>query len=134
TLLVAAVGHVLPESLAGTAIGFGFLLATYWLVLRSHQPGIERAYGLSLGGLLEPEPLSVRRLIGSTLRAAAWCLAAMLVFFPPFWVGYVSWYGTHQPFAPDIGLFEALDQLAAQLAVVALPEEAFFRGYLQTAL
>ena len=44
TVGAAAFGR-LPESVAGTAIGLWFLAATYWLVLRSRAPGVEREYG-----------------------------------------------------------------------------------------
>lgn len=134
TLLVALLGHLLPDSLAGTAIGIGFLLATYWLVLRDSKPGAEREHGLALGGVLEPEPLSARRLARATLGALSWAIGLAGLSFPLFWLGYVEWYGAERDFAPSVGWVEGLDHFAAQLSVVALPEEAFYRGYLQSAL
>lgn len=133
TLGAAALG-LLPETIAGTAIGLWFLAATYWLVLRSRTPGVEREYGLQLGGLLELEPIDAKRLVGDCARALGWALGIAALTFPCFWLGYVHWYGTTRAFEPAVGAVEALDHLAAQLAVVALPEEAFYRGYLQTAL
>src|SRR5688572_32707615 len=133
TLGAAGLG-LLPESIAGTAIGLWFLGATYWLVLRSRVPGVEREHGLQLGGLLELQPLDGKRLLSDGARALGWALAVALLTFPCFWFGYVHWYGTTRAFDPVVGGAELLDQLAAQLAVVALPEEAFYRGYLQTAL
>jgi membrane protease YdiL (CAAX protease family) len=133
TLGAAALG-LLPETIAGTAIGLWFLGATYWLVLRSRAPGVEREYGLQLGGLLELEPIDGRRLVKDCARALGWALGIAALAFPCFWLGYVNWYGTTRAFDPTVSAGELLDQLAAQVAVVALPEEAFYRGYLQTAL
>lgn len=132
--LGAAVLGMLPEAIAGTAIGLWFLGATYWLVLRSRTPGVEREYGLQLGGLLELEPIDGRRLVMDGARALGWGLGVAALVFPCFWLGYVNWYGTTRAFDPAVGAGTLLDQLAAQVAVVALPEEAFYRGYLQTAL
>ncbi len=133
TLGAAALGS-LPETIAGTAIGLWFLGATYWLVLRSRAPGVEREYGLQLGGLLELEPIDGKRLVADCARALGWALSVAALTFPFFWLGHVQWYGTTRGFAPGVGGVELADQLVAQLAVVALPEEAFYRGYLQTAL
>lgn len=134
TAVVTLLGYVAPESLSGTLIGLCFLIATYWLVLRSRVPGVERKYGIALGGLLEPEPIVWSRVFAAVAKAAAWALALGVLVFPPFWLGYVRWYGAHGQFAPAVGLWEVADQFLAQLTVVALPEEAFYRGYLQTSL
>ncbi len=129
-----------------TVVGGCFLVATWWLVLR-HDDATVRAYGLSLGGLLEPprggegdapEPpapegprLDLRRLFRDALVASGWALLFMAVFFPIFLIGYrVYWrppWPFHLRFPPS-----PLGYVAGQLVVIALPEEAFFRGYLQT--
>ncbi len=82
TLLVTALGHLVPDPFAGTAIGLTFLMATYWLVLRNGEPGAERKYGLSLGGLLDPEPIALGRLLRSAGLACAWAFGFALLIFP----------------------------------------------------
>ena len=60
TALVTALSK-LPDSISATAVGFGFLAVTYWLVLRSDDPEHIAHYGLSLAGLFEPARLSAVR-------------------------------------------------------------------------
>lgn len=132
TAAVTAVSYGAPRDYAGTAVGLSFLAATWWLALRGDDASI-RARGLSLGGLLEPSPLSGRRLAGDALRAAAWAIALCAIAFPPFWIGYRAYWHAGGDFALRLPA-RPLDEVAAQLLVVALPEEAFFRGYLQSAL
>jgi len=104
-------------------------------------------FGVALGGLLEPPkddratgPLGLfdlGRAIRDALPSAAVELGVALgiaaVVFPLYAVGFYWWN------QPDAGFTLTLPPNAAsfvlaQLIVVALPEEAFFRGYLQTAL
>lgn len=132
TAAVTAVSYAAPPSYAGTLVGLTFLAATYWLVLR-HDDTTVRAYGLSLGGLLEPAPLSTSRLGRAALQAIAWAALLAAVIFPPFWLGYRVYWDPSSPFTLRLPP-ELADEIAAQLLVVALPEEAFFRGYLQSAL
>lgn len=120
------------EPYVGTLVGAAFLLVTWRLVLR-HETARIRAHGLSLGGLTEPGPLTSKRLSSSALRALAWAALAALIVFPPFWIGYRIYWEVDAPFV--FRLPEGWWDLAlGQLLVVALPEEAFYRGYLQTAL
>ncbi len=132
TVAVTAVSYAAPKSYAGTLVGLTFFAATFWLVLRYDESTI-RAHGLSLGGLLEPVPLSPKRLVRAALRAVAWAALVAAIVFPLFWLGYRLYWGATSPFVlrPPPSL---ADEIAAQLLVVALPEEAFFRGYLQSAL
>lgn len=133
TLLVVACSYLLPNEWAGTAVGLCFLLATYELVLRGADNDQVRAYGLSFGGLLETEPLDARRIVKDTLVALGWCVGAAIVVFPPFVIGFLFWWqpATSFSWAPlSLLTGDALGQLLA----VALPEEAFYRGYLQTSL
>ena len=110
-------------------------------------PGGLAAHGLWLGGLLEPpqEPTpgfwggmidlwrSLRDAAPSALRETAVALLVAAVTFPPFIVGFYLYNSPIHPFAfrlPD----RPLDYMASQLLVVALPEEALFRGLFQTRL
>lgn len=75
----------------------------------------------------------VRRGLPSALREIGVALGVAAVIFPPFSVGFYLWHGAAHPFRwnlpPDFASF-----VAAQLVVVALPEEVFFRGWVQTRL
>lgn len=132
TALATALSYLLPESWAATGVGFTFLAATYWLVVRSDDTAQIREFGLSLGGLLEPAPLSTRRLLRDGLTGVLYALAAAVVIYPFFWFGFRMWWkvDAFQP-AP---LQPVLSDALGQLLVIALPEEAFYRGYLQTSL
>lgn len=132
-LFTAVLSHALPENYAALGVGFAFMVATYLLVLKTDDNVLIRHFGLSLGGLFETTPLERSRLLGDGLRAAKFCLGAMLLTFPAFWLGFVFWYQPTQAFTPA-PLSSLADEAFGQVLVIALPEEAFFRGYLQTAL
>ena len=132
TALATALSYLLPESWAATGVGFTFLAATYWLVVRSDDAAQIREFGLSLGGLLEPAPLSTQRLLRDGLTAVLYALAAAVVIYPCFWFGFRMWWKV-DAFHPA-PLQPVLSDALGQLLVIALPEEAFYRGYLQTSL
>jgi membrane protease YdiL (CAAX protease family) len=104
-------------------------------------------FGVALGGLLEPPaddraagPLGLfdlGRAIRSALPSAAVELGVALgiaaVVFPLYAVGFHFWTQPAAGFTLTLPP-NAASFVLAQLIVVALPEEAFFRGYLQTAL
>ncbi|MEO6602883.1 MAG: myxosortase MrtC [Polyangiaceae bacterium] len=133
TTAVVALLARLPDSVSATAVGFGFLAVTYFLVLRSDDSEKIARYGLSLGGLFEPEPLSPRRIARDVGLSLLWALGLGLIFLPPFWIGFLYWWHIQTPFhLPRLNTLAG--DFSGQLLVIALPEEAFYRGYLQSAL
>jgi uncharacterized protein len=132
TAIVTLAARLLPDSMAGTAVGLCFLAATYWLVLR-REPSDVRHHGLALGGLLDGEALSVARVARASLRALGLAAAAALVIWPPFVLAWRWWWARHGYFHwrpwPELP-----SEIGTQLVAIALPEEAFYRGWLQTAL
>lgn len=130
--VVTAASYLAPDRYAATAVGVLFLAATWWLVLR-HDELTVRAYGLSLGGVLEPVHIEPLRAARSAAAAIGWALLFVALTFPPFWLGYRYFWHPHQAFAFRLPP-SPFDEIAGQLVVIALPEEAFFRGYLQTSL
>jgi CAAX protease family protein len=132
SIVVTVASRVTPESYANTVVGGLFLAVAWVLALRGDSARV-RAYGLSLGGVAEPEPLDGRRILRDGLRALGWALLLAAIVFPPFFFGYRWWWGVKAEwvwrFPPDYG-----SRVMGQLLVIALPEEAFFRGYLQSAL
>jgi uncharacterized protein len=118
---------------AGTTVGLAFLAATWWLVLRGDEQMI-REHGLSMGGLFEPLPLDRRRMLRDAAIATFWMLLLALIVFPPFWYGFKLFWHAKMPFVWRAPKDPLLQLVAGQLFAIALPEEAFFRGYLQTRL
>lgn len=132
TTVVTVLAYVLPFDHQGTGIGLAFLAATYFFALRNDDPDAARRFGLSLGGLLDPEPISLTRIFRDAATSIAWAFGLALVFFPLFWIGYVAWWSPRHGFAP-VPPGHLADEVLGELLVIALPEEAFYRGYLQTA-
>lgn len=143
----------LPRVLPGFAgyehlfVGAAFLLTAVKRAQR--EPGGMRRFGVDLAGLLTPPdpdderrpgPLglydlarAIRAAFPAGLRETGVALGLATLIFPPFVIGYQLY---HQP--THAFVFNWPDEIVAfaltQLVVVALPEEAFFRGYVQTRL
>lgn len=132
TLLVTVASYALPEEHAATGVGLAFLAAVYVLVLRKDAATI-RAQGLSLGGLLEPGAIDGRKMLRDAAKASAWALALSAILFPPFWLGFVLWWQPERAFT-FVAPTSYFDEVLGQLMVIALPEEAFYRGYVQPSL
>lgn len=131
SLIATAASWGLRDSIVATAVGGVFLGATWLLVLRRRDAEI-RKWGLALGGLLEVPPAPWRITIRDAFIALAWAMLLALLIFPAFAVGFARyWHVRSIAWLPPAKLTDAV---LGQLVVVALPEEAFFRGYLQTAL
>jgi membrane protease YdiL (CAAX protease family) len=114
------------------------------LHLAQRQPDGLARYGLRLGGVLEPGapagsgPIAALIDLASALWKAApvalretlLACAVALVIFPPFTLGFYFWHGPQHAFHLR-GPEDPASYVLAQLLLVALPEEALFRGYFQ---
>jgi len=143
-----------------SSLAVGALFLGSAIRLAARHPGGLAAHGIDLGGVLEepadgteradegsgpgpadpprlPAPLAnaldllqaLRRAVPAAARETAVALGIALVLFPPYGWLY-GWF--HMPGGTfDLRLPpQLLDRTVGQLLVVALPEEAFFRGYL----
>jgi membrane protease YdiL (CAAX protease family) len=108
-------------------------------------PGGLPRYGIALGGVLTPDAeRDTRGLLGAAIdlarallqalprlaRELAVALGVCAVVFPPFVLGFYLWHAPAQRFAL-LPHSEFTSYLLTQVVVVGLPEEMFFRGYLQ---
>jgi membrane protease YdiL (CAAX protease family) len=132
-------------------VGALFLLTAMKLAQR--EPDGMRRYGIDLGGVLAPTdedgedgedggsgPFGLfelaRTLLAALPRATkelGVALAVATIIFPPFALGFHVYHGPTRPFLPSLP-DDAMSFALAQVLVVALPEEALFRGYFQTRL
>lgn len=133
TALVTAASGALPDKYVATAVGFVFLGATWALVWRGDDRRVE-ASGLALGGLVLPGDLDVRRLAVSVARALGWAALFAAIFFVPFYFGWRHYWAPRGAFALRVDPLDALNDVFGQVVIIALPEEAFYRGYLQSRL
>jgi len=133
TGLVTVVSAISPDKYVATAVGFVFLAATWVFVWRRDDARVE-AYGLTLGGLVLPGALDYGRLARSGLRALAWALAAAAITFVPFYFGWRRFWMPRGTFALHVLPLDVLNEVFGQIVIIALPEEAFYRGYLQSRL
>ena len=133
TAVVTALSYGVPAEHAASAVGLAFLGITYFLTLRDPDSDGATRYGLSLGGLLDPQPIDWGKLLRSAASELGFAVAISLLVLPPFWIGYRAWWSPVMPFhaAP---ISAVADDALGQWLVIALPEEAFYRGFLQTRL
>ena len=132
TIVATLTSYLAPPAWTATLVGGVFFAATHVLALRYDGAAV-RAYGLALGGLFERGPLELRRIGRDVARASGWALAWFALIALPFFYGFRLWFGVRSPWSwraavPDV------DAILGQLLVIALPEEAFYRGYVQSSL
>jgi membrane protease YdiL (CAAX protease family) len=133
---VAIIAFALPEKWHTTLVGFAFLAATWALVWRKDDASVRRA-GLALGGLVIPGPIDVRAVARDGAVAAAWAVGLLAIVAVPFYFGWRAWFARAMPqlaFSLAVRPGDFANEVLGQLLVIALPEEAFYRGYLQTRL
>jgi membrane protease YdiL (CAAX protease family) len=146
TLLASYAGTFpIMDEYVSVVVGALFLWTAVHMSQR--QPDGVQRYGLALGGLLEAPERAPSGLLGSVrdlvlamlhaapsgLRELGVALLVAAVVFPPFALGFWFWHGPTRPFA--LGLPSDLGSYAlTQWLIVAVPEEALFRGYVQSRL
>jgi hypothetical protein len=133
TVVVTLCSMFVPDKYVATVVGFVFLGATWLLVWRGDDSRVE-AYGLALGGLVLPGKIDTTRLLRSVGVAMAWALLFGAIFFVPFYFGWRHFWHPRGTFHFRITPSEAMNEVFGQLVIIALPEEAFYRGYLQSRL
>ncbi len=90
--------------------------------------------GLALGGLVIPGRLEGARIARNAAQAFGWALGASAIVAVPFFFGWRLWWAPKLSFALGMRPTDAIGELFGQMFVIALPEEAFYRGYLQSRL
>jgi uncharacterized protein len=133
TAEVTCASALLPDRYVATAVGFAFLGATWALVWRADDARVERA-GLALGGIVLPGPLDAVRLKKSVLVSLGWSLALAAITFGPFFFGWRTFWRPHGTFSLHVTPWDLVNEIFGQVIIIALPEEAFYRGYLQSRL
>jgi membrane protease YdiL (CAAX protease family) len=133
TAVVTVASAFLPDRYIATFVGFVFLGATWLFVWRGDDSRVE-ASGLSLGGLVLPGTLDLSRLVSSALGALGWALVLAAITFIPFFFGWRAFWHPRAAFALHLPALDILNEVFGQLVIIALPEEAFYRGYLQSRL
>jgi uncharacterized protein len=144
TYIAVAVVCVAAGLLRGTRFGpelaptlvAGAFLFTALEKARRDEGGAAR-FGIDLGGLLAPRaPGDERRapaLAREALREIGVALFVAVVTLAPYTLAYVAYHAPVRPFSLEsVSLPPTF--VVGQLIVVALPEEAFFRGFVQTRL
>ena len=133
---VTALSMRLPTSWIAVGVALVFLTATWLFVLRGTDDDVID-YGLGLGGLIAartPEEKSASSMARAFFRALLFACALGLVTFVPFYFGFVRFWHLRHVFSLHVKAGELASLVAGQVLVIALPEEAFYRGYVQSRL
>jgi membrane protease YdiL (CAAX protease family) len=133
TVAVGVIAAAAPLGWHTMLVGMTFLAATWALVWRYDDARVRRA-GLALGGLVIPGRLDVRDLARQAGYALAWAAAFSAIVAVPYFLAWRFWWGPRLSFALSVRAADAADEILGQVLVIALPEEAFYRGFLQSRL
>jgi len=137
TWVITHTTRFLTDSFGALVLSAGFLF--FALARARRDPRGARHYGIDLEGVLEPRETdqgllaAVRAGLPAVARELGFALKLAALVFPPFVVAFALFHRVHQPFTFQPPA-QPLDFALSQLLVVALPEEALFRGYFQTRL
>jgi hypothetical protein len=134
TALVTALSALLPDRWIATAVGLTFLGAT-WVTVWSRDDAVVTHRGLAFAGLVLPGRFDAFRVARATGIAMGWALLLAAICFVPFCLGFRAWaqwvWHVRHPFLFSLRPAQLANEFAAQLLMVALPEEAFYRGFVQ---
>ncbi|MCA9587283.1 MAG: CPBP family intramembrane metalloprotease [Myxococcales bacterium] len=133
TAAVTVASALLPDRYIATAVAFVFLAATWATVWRRDDAHVE-ACGLALGGVVLPGKLDGRRIARAVGRSLLWAAIFAAITFVPFFFGWRHYWRPHGAFGLRIFPLDLANEAFGQLVIIALPEEAFYRGYLQSRL
>ena len=133
TAAVAAIAVALPTAWHTTLVGFVFLAATWALVWRGDDVRVRRA-GLALGGVVIPGKFDAMATARAGATAVAWALGLWVLVAVPFFLVWRFWWAPTLTFSLSARPLDTADEVLGQVFVIALPEEAFYRGYLQSRL
>ncbi len=133
TALVGGEALLVPKRHVATVVGFTFLAAVWALVWRRDDDRVRRA-GLGFAGLLLKERIDARRVARATGRAVLGAVVLGLVLFVPYYFAWRLWWRPQHPFYLFVHPLETTNEILGQVLLIALPEEAFYRGYLQSRL
>jgi membrane protease YdiL (CAAX protease family) len=122
-----------PLKHEASAVGVTFLVATWILVWQKDDVSVAR-FGLTFAGLVLPGKLDYGRVALSAAKAAGWALLVAAVVFVPFFFGWRWWWKAGAEFHLVMKPYDLLNEALGQLLIISLPEEAFYRGYVQTRL
>lgn len=133
TLLIGVGALVIPKAHIATFVGLAFLGATWLFVWRESDEIVEK-HALALGGLLLSPPISFSRAAKSALVALAWSLGACALIFVPYYFLWRLWWHPTSAFNVVLDPKDFGSDVLGQLLLIALPEEAFYRGLVQSRL
>lgn len=131
TVIVTLVSAFMVEKGVAISVAIVFLAATWVLVWQRDDARVEHA-GLSLAGLVLPGKVDFGRVLRAVGSSLGWTLLCALLTFVPFFFGWKVWWRPRAHFVFSMPAYDLVNYVFGQLVIIALPEEAFYRGYLQT--